>query len=93
MMLEAGAVVDVDLRLAKPAEGARDAVPLVVVDLAQAQPVRIDPGLRREEALHELLGRHLQAEDADRLAVLDRGAVGHAEREARSCRRSAGRRR
>ena len=82
MMLEVERVVDVDRRFAQPAEGARDAVPLVVVDLPQAQPVGIDPGLHGEDALHELLGRHLQAEDADRLAVGDRGAVGHAERKA-----------
>src|SRR5215208_3999843 len=86
-----GRVVDVDRGFTQPAEGTGDAVPFVVVDLPQAQAVRIDPSLHREDTLHELLGRHLQAEDADRFAVSDRGAVGHAKGQARlSHRRTSG---
>jgi hypothetical protein len=78
----AGLVVDVDLGLRQAAEGAADPVPLAVVDLAEAEAVRVDPGLHREQPLDELVGAHLHAEDADRVAVADGGAVGHAQRHA-----------
>ena len=48
-----------------------------------AQPLRVDVGDAREQAQDELLLAHLEAEDADALALLDRGVLGDVEREAR----------
>ena len=77
---DTGGIVDEDLQLGELAEGAGDALPLLVVDDAEAQPVRVDAGLHREEALDELLGGHLQVEDRDRLAGLC-GGVGETQGE------------
>ena len=56
-----------------------------------AQPLRVDVGDAREQAQDELLLAHLEAEDADALALLDRGVLGDVEREARLADRRPGR--
>ena len=48
-----------------------------------AQALRVDVGDAREEAQDELLLAHLEAEDADALALADGGVLGDVEREAR----------
>jgi hypothetical protein len=51
------------------ARGLDEEGPLVVVQVTQPQPLRVNPGLGGYHALHDLLGRHLQAEDSHVLAV------------------------
>jgi hypothetical protein len=60
---EAAGVVDVNLRLEQSFGGAREQVPLVLVQLQAAQSLRVNSRLRAEHALHQLLGRHLQTKD------------------------------
>ena len=63
-----GRVVDEEHRARQLAGCRHQHVPLVVLDLAQAQPLLVDAGLGRQEALHQLLGAHFQAEEGDDLA-------------------------
>jgi hypothetical protein len=56
---EAAGVVDVNLRLEQSFGGAREQVPLVLVQLQAAQSLRVNSRLRAEHALHQLLGGHL----------------------------------
>ena len=51
-----------------------------------AQSLRVDVGDRAEQPQDELLLAHLEAEDADRAALADRGVLGDVERQRLSCR-------
>ena len=56
---------------------------------ARAEALGVDVGDAREQAQDELLLAHLEAEDADTLALADRGVLGDVEREARLADRRA----
>ncbi len=56
--------------------GLQDLRPALLGDAALAQLLALDARLRGDEALRELGLRHLQREQRDRLAVLDRGVLG-----------------
>ena len=58
------------------AEALQDLRPLAVGHAALAQLVALDPRLRRDEALRELGLGHLQREQRDRKAVVDRRVLG-----------------
>ena len=76
----------------EPAHGPGDVRPVVALELAVAQPVRVDLGLRAEEALGELEVAHLEREEEARLRVgrIERGVGEHPERERRLAHRRAG---
>ena len=57
--------------------------PVLLLQVARAQPVRVDARVRAEHAQHELLLRHLEREDADRLPGLGRGVLGDVQAERR----------
>ena len=61
-----------------------------LLEEARAQALRVDVGDARQQAQDELLLAHLEAEDADALALLDRGVLGDVEREARLADRRPG---
>ena len=68
----------------------RDPGEVELLEEARAQALRVDVGDAREQAQDELLLAHLEAEDADALALLDRGVLGDVEREARLADRRPG---
>ena len=81
---DARRVVDEDVRRREVGVGAGQARPVLLLQVAGAQPVRVDPRVRAEHAQHQLLLGHLEREDADRLAALERGVLRDVEAERRS---------
>ena len=69
----------------------RDPGEVELLEEAGAEPLRVDVGDARQQAQDELLLAHLEAEDADALALLDGGVLGDVEREARLADRRPGR--
>ena len=61
---DGGRVVDEDLGLREVGVGLGEARPVLLVELAGAQPMRVDAGVGAEHAQHELLLRHLEREEA-----------------------------
>ena len=59
---------------------------------AVAHLLGVDVGLGAEDAEAELLLRHLEREEADRLALANRDVLGDVQREGRLADRRAGRR-
>ena len=59
-------VVDEDARLGERAERVRQPAVVLLVEVAGAEPVRVDPRLGGQHAHEQLLLRHLEAEEADR---------------------------
>ena len=76
-------VVDVHRRFGQRVHRRRDAREVDLLEEARPQPLRVDVGDAREQAQHELLLAHLEAEHADALALLDRRVLRDVEREAR----------
>ena len=85
-----GRVVDVHRRLRQGVHRRRDPGEVELLEEAGAQALRVDVGDAREQAQDELLLAHLEAEDADALALADGGVLGDVEREARLADRRAG---
>ena len=76
-------VVDVHRRLGQGVHRRRDPGEVELLEEARSEPLRVDVGDARQEAQDELLLAHLEAEDADALALADGGVLGDVEREAR----------
>ena len=55
-------------RLGQPADGVADLLPVVVAELAVADPGGVDPGLGAQQPLGELEVAHLQREEQHRAA-------------------------
>ena len=66
---------------------ADDSAPLRLLHEAGAHVARVDASLRADQALHQLLLGHLQAEEQDRPLELDGTVGGDVERECRLARR------
>ena len=79
-------VVDVQRRLRESAGGVDDAAPFGRLEEARSDLLRVDARLRADEALHQLLLGHLEAEDQRGSAQLDGGVRGDIEREGRLAR-------
>src|SRR4051812_14529665 len=80
---QVGAVVDIQARLREPVRRLQDLPPARLRNLALAQVVALDGGLARDEALRELPLGHLEAEQRDGFARVQRGVlreVGHQRR-------------
>src|SRR3546814_10276701 len=75
-LVRALGVVDEQRQLGEIAAGLEELVELVVVDVAAPHGVRAHAGALGDDARGELLRRHLQGEEGDRLALLDRIALG-----------------
>ena len=69
----------------------RDPREVELLEEAGPQSLRVDVRDARQQAEDELLLAHLEAEDADALALLDRGVLRDVEREARLADRWPGR--
>ena len=69
--VRAARIVDVDGRLGEPAGRVGHARPVPRVEIARAHLVRVDLGLGAEQALHELLLGHLEAQHQHLLVVFD----------------------
>jgi hypothetical protein len=76
-------IVDPDGRGVEVARCGRQALVLLLRELSAAELLRVDAALGAQQALHELLGRHLEREDRHRDAVRDRGVCGHVQCEGR----------
>ena len=83
-------VIDPQRRPGQPLAGLDDLRPAVLADAALAQLVALDPRLRGDEPLGELGLGHLQREQGDRLAVLDRRVLGDVRHQAALAHRRAG---
>jgi hypothetical protein len=68
-----GRVINIDVSVGEDAHGPHDLPLLAVGVLAQAQTGGVNAGLHGDETLHQLLGRHLQAEDGHGGLLTDRG--------------------
>ena len=79
---DVGRVVDEDRRVRKGLHRRRDAGEVQLLQEAGPQPLRVDRGDARQQAQDQLLLAHLQAEDADRLALANGRVLGDVEREA-----------
>ena len=84
-------VVDVERRLGQVVHRRRDPGEVQLLEEARAEALRVDVGDAGQQAQHELLLAHLEAEHADRLLLADRGVLGDVEREARLADGRAGR--
>src|SRR5262245_59120124 len=73
---ERGGVVDEDGRLGEPACRVGQARPVARVEIAGAHLVGVDPALRAQEALHELLLGHLEAQHEHPLVIAHAGVLG-----------------
>ena len=71
-----GRVVDKHLALGEFRRGLDQIRHIVLPDEAVADFLEIHPGMGAQETLHELLGAHFQAVDADRFSSLDRYMLG-----------------
>ena len=87
---DVGRVVDVHRRFRQRVHRRRDPREVELLEEPRAQPLRVDVGDARQHPEHQLLLAHLEAEDADGLALLDGGMLGDVEREARLADRWAG---
>src|SRR3546814_9715951 len=76
-LVRALGVVDEQRQLGELAAGLEDLVELVVVDVAAPHGVRAHAGALGDDARGELLRRHLQGEEGDRLSLLDRRSEEH----------------
>ena len=65
---DGGGVVDEDGQLGEHPRRLDEEGPLLLLQLAQPEPLGVDAGLGGDQPLHHLLGGHLQAEDGDVLA-------------------------
>ena len=74
-------VVDPDRRVAQNSRGAAEANEFVVVQLAFAQPLRIDATFGSEKSLHQLLLAHFEREERDRHVVVERCILRDVENE------------
>ncbi len=83
-------VVDVEPRPVVGLEGGDQPVPLFLVEPAGPELVEVDPPLAAQQAVEELLGCHLEREDRDRGALVDRRVLGDVERQRRLAHRGAG---
>src|SRR5262245_7488708 len=80
---EAGAVVDEDRRLAQPAGGGREPMPVGSGQAPRAHRLRVHLGFRAEHALHELRRRHLKAQDQYLAVERDTDVLRDVQREGR----------
>ena len=83
--VDAGRVIDEDLRLGQARGGVGEVAPVPLAEHARPDEVIGDAGLRRKDAEADLLLRHFQREDADRVQPLRRrpriaGAIGDGDR-------------
>ncbi len=70
-------------RLGQAVHGGRQPREVHLLEESGTQSLRVDVGDRAEQAQDELLLAHLEAEDADRAALSDRGVLGDVERQRR----------
>ena len=77
--------------LREPVGGLEDLRPARLLDVALAQVVAPDRGLRRDEALGELRLGHLEREQRDRLVARERRVLGEVRHQGRLPHRRAGR--
>ena len=75
-------VVDEDARLGERAERVRQPAVVLLVQVAAAEPVRVDARLGRQHAHEQLLLRHFEAEEADRHVGLDADVLRDVQHEA-----------
>ena len=74
---EGGRIVNVERHVRKDARGLDEERPFVILDLTQAQALRINARLGRDQALDHLLAGHLQAKDGHPLVELLGCIVGY----------------
>ena len=80
---ERSRVVDEDVRRGEVGVRLGQPRPVLLLQVSRAQAMRVDPRVRAEHAEHELLLRHLEREDADRVARLERRVLRNVQAERR----------
>jgi len=78
---QAGRILNINWHRRQSAHRFHHVLQIGLVQVAGAQPMRIDPRIHRQQALHQLVAAHFQAENAN-IALVARGdIVAQAQRE------------